>query len=321
MTLSLDDRLVVSFDIAAHPDVVWSYLRDPVKIRRWFAWDGPDLEADIQRIVVGGPQVSETPAVGRARAGDDWFGGGDSTITDVPTGLVRTLTWKGGDILTISPAPADTSTVRHARHAHEPAHGPERTHLTLTRRSHERVGPYDGVHDEVDEEWIACAQQLRFAVELHPGEDRHTLRATGLDAGPLNNRLLDRIGMHGLRGVPLGAHVEVHRPDGTLLGGTIWHKTAHQVGIHLHGLTESLLIVHTTPAASHPPHGLVAAVLSVYGVDDALLAEIERRWAGWWGQPQGHGAASSAPILIGRGIPPLAATHPSHRRPGSRSRR
>ena len=73
------------------------------------------------------------------------------------------------------------------------------------------------------------------------------------------------------------------RPDGSPLGGTLWHRTEFQVGIQLHGITEALLVIEETPAASRPPHGLVTATLSLYGADDALVAEVERRWSTWWG--------------------------------------
>ncbi|WP_230684916.1 hypothetical protein [Cellulomonas sp. JZ18] len=126
-------------------------------------------------------------------------------------------------------------------------------------------------------------QQLRFALEHHPGEDRVTLAVLGLDAGDRRDPLLYRAGLHGVRGLPVGAHVDVTRPDGSRVGGTLVHRTAHQVGIHLHGIAESLLVLMLEPAGHHPPHGRISAVLSTYGLDEATLAEARRRWAGWWG--------------------------------------
>jgi len=308
MPHELDDRLVVSFDIAADADEVWAHLREPDKIRRWFGWDHADLEAEIDRIMVLGPSVAETSLA-------------DDPATVTLSDQVRSLTWKNGDVLAISRAEADPTAVRHARHSHVAPRGAERTHLVVTRRGHARVGPYDGVHDEIDEQWIAFAQQLRFALEVHPGEDRRTIRAGNLDAGEFDDPLLDRMGLHGLRGIPVGGHVEVLRPDGSLLGGTIWHKSVHQVGILTHGPTEALLIVHSTPAASHPPHGLVSALLSTYGVSDERFADIQRRWSGWWGGADAASGRASSHILVGRGVAaPDAATHHDHRRLGIRAR-
>lgn len=245
-TLRLDHRQIVSLDIAADAAIVWEHLRDPAKIRRWFGWDYDGLDAEIHEIFAREARVAETSAVGS------------------PVGLVRSLSWKHGDLITVTAA------------------GEGRSHLSIERR-HDGLHPYDGVRDELDEGWVAFAQQLRFALERHPGEGRRTLRGEHLDAGPTHDRLLDRAGLHGVRGIPVGAHVEARRPDGSPLGGTLWHRTEYQIGIQLHGLTESLLVIEETPAASRPPHGLVSTTLSVYGVDDALFAEIERRWSTWWG--------------------------------------
>lgn len=249
-TMRLEHRQIVSIDIKADAATVWEHLREPAKIRRWFGWDYDGLDAEIRQIFVDEARAAETSAV------------------DEPAQPVRSLTWKHGDLITVTPV------------------GEGRSHLTIARQ-HDGLHRYDGVRDEMDEGWIAFAQQLRFALERHPGQDRRTLRAEELDAGGPRDRLLDRAGLHGVRGIPLGGHVEARRPDGSPLGGTLWHRTEFQVGIQLHGLTEALLVIEETPAASRPPHGFVTATLSLYGADDALVAEVERRWSTWWGARRG----------------------------------
>ncbi|WP_258725577.1 hypothetical protein [Cellulomonas sp. NS3] len=249
-TMRLEHRQIVSIDIKADAATVWEHLREPAKVRRWFGWDYDGLDAEIRQIFVDEARAAETSAV------------------DEPAQPVRSLTWKHGDLITVTPVDEG------------------RSHLTIARQ-HDGLHRYDGVRDEMDEGWIAFAQQLRFALERHPGQDRRTLRAEELDAGGPQDRLLDRAGLHGVRGIPLGGHVEARRPDGSPLGGTLWHRTEFQVGIQLHGLTEALLVIEETPAASRPPHGLVTATLSLYGADDALVAEVERRWSTWWGARRG----------------------------------
>jgi hypothetical protein len=177
----------------------------------------------------------------------------------------HTLTWHNHDVLTIGPAPGR----------------PSATHLTVTRSSHDLAG-YDGVHDHADAVWIASAEQLRFAVTAQNTQPRRTLSIFGLDAGDLRDRLLDRAGLHGIRGVPIGGNVQARRPDGTLLGGTLVRKTDDLIVLHLHGITEAMLVLFETPAASAPPHGTVGAVLSTYGLDDATFAQVQERWTGWW---------------------------------------
>ncbi|HWJ84107.1 MAG TPA: hypothetical protein VNR62_01685 [Cellulomonas sp.] len=179
--------------------------------------------------------------------------------------MTHTLTWHNHDVLSISPS----------------AEHPSTTHLRITRSSHDLDG-YDGVHDHRDALWVAAAEQLRFAVTTHEGQPRRTLSAFGLDAGDRRDRLLDRAGLHGVRGVPLGGIVQARRPDGTLLGGTLLRKSEDLLVLRLHGVTESLLVLIETPAASAPPHGTVGAVLSTYGLDDETFAEVQERWTGWW---------------------------------------
>jgi hypothetical protein len=150
------------------------------------------------------------------------------------------------------------------------------------------------VYDPIDEGWIQFAQQLRFALRAHRGQERRTLSVFGLDAGDRRDRLLDRAGLHGVRGIPVGGHVQARRPDGTLLGGTLVYKEEHQFGLQLHGITESFLVILETPVASHPPHGTVGAVLSTYGIDESTFAEVEERWSGWWSRSQPSGTAVGA---------------------------
>lgn len=247
--MTLDRREVVHVDVHAPVATVWEHLRDPVLTRRWFGWDADTLDAEIR-------QIFHTAVHEEHRHAD-----GVTT---------RSLEFPHHDRLVVT--------------AHDDE--PRRTRLALTRPSHDGLAAFDGVFDEIDEGWTQFLQQLAFALEVHPGEDRVTLSAHGLDAGGREDPLLLRAGLHGVRGLPLGAHVDVTRPDGSRLGGTVRYRTEHQVGVHLHGIAESLLVLVLRPAAAHPPHGTVDATLSTYGLDDAVLAEARRRWAGWWGAPQ-----------------------------------
>ncbi|QCB94835.1 SRPBCC family protein [Cellulomonas shaoxiangyii] len=243
--MTLETRETVTVDVAAPVEDVWAHLRDPRLVRRWFGWDYDGLDDEIRQIFVDGPREHVEEA--------------DGVTT-------RTLTWPHHEVLTVTSR----------------ADAPGRTQVALTRRGHDALAPYDGLYDEVDEGWIAFLQQLRFALERHPGEDRVALSVLGLDAGDRHDPLLFRAGLHGVRGLPVGAHVEVTRPDGSRVGGTVVYRTAHQVGIRLHPI-ESLLVLMLEPAGHHPPHGRVSAVLSTFGLDEATLAEARRRWAGWWG--------------------------------------
>jgi len=242
--MTLERREIVAMDLPVAPDVVWQHLREPYLIRRWYRWDSADLDAEIHRDFV--ERVAEGHVVeGRA--------------------TTRTLTWPTHDVVTVRSS----------------VEAPGGTHLTITRSSHE-LGSYDGLYDERDAVWTAAAEQLRFALVVQPGQERRTLSVFGLDAGDRRDRLMDRVGLHGVRGVPLGGNVQARRPDGTLLGATLIRKDPDLLVLSLHGITAALMVIEEVPAGSAPPHGTVGAVLSTYGLDDATFEQVQSRWSSWW---------------------------------------
>ena len=244
--MSLDRREIVSLDIAAPLTQVWAYLRDPHLARRWLGWDRPGLDARIHRVLV------ETP---------------DERLDVLGLATVHSLVWPHADEL----------------RARAVADEPGRTHLTITRRSHEGLlDAYDGVRDVHDEDWVTGAHQLKFALEQYPGVDRRMLCVVGVDAGTRQDRLIDHIGLHGVHGIPVGGNVQAVRPDGSMLGGTLLYRTEFQLGLHLHGAVPSLLVVREEPAASQPPNGTLSVGLSTYGLSAEQWSDVQRRWVEWW---------------------------------------
>lgn len=244
--MSLERREVVSVDVRTPVAAVWEHLRDPRLVRRWFGWDHDGLDDEIRQIFVDG-----------VREEHDHTGG----VT------TRSLLWRGGDRMTVTARDAE----------------PRLTRVAVTRPSHDGLSTFDGVFDEMDEGWTQFVHQLAFALDVHPGEDRVTLASHGMDAGTRSDPLLFRAGLHGVRGLPVRGHVDATRPDGSRVGGTVLYKSEHQVGIHLHGIAESLLVLVLRPAVERPPHGAVDATLSTYGLDATVLDEARHRWSGWWG--------------------------------------
>lgn len=191
-----------------------------------------------------------------------------TTVRTLADGLRRELEWPDGTAVRLSPT-GDS----------------HRTTITVERPSHDGLSHYDGVRDPVDEKWVADVHQLEFALAVHPGEDRRTWSAVGLDAGPRTDRLLDRVGLHGVRGLPVHGHLEAVRPDGVHVGGRLVYRTDLQFGLRLHGRSDALLVVLEHPSVAHEANGRVDVVLSTYGLDDDELATIAARWDAWWGVP------------------------------------
>jgi len=194
-----------------------------------------------------------------------------TTVRTLADGLRRELEWPDGTALLLAPT--------------DDAH---RTTLTVERPSHDGLSHYDGVRDPVDERWTADAHQLQFALAVHPGEDRRTWSATGLDAGPHHHRLLDRVGLHGVHGLPVHGHVETVRPDGTHVGGMLVYRTPLQFGLRLHGPSDALLVVLEHPSVAHESNGHLDVVLSTYGLPDDEFADVAARWDQWWRSVAAH---------------------------------
>jgi hypothetical protein len=75
-----------------------------------------------------------------------------------------------------------------------------------------RSAAKDG-YDPIEEGWITFMQQLRFALERHPGEDRRTIHGSG-------------------------------RPeDESRLEGEVWFRSEHQLGVIVEDWNDGLLVV------------------------------------------------------------------------------
>ncbi|WP_427884764.1 SRPBCC family protein [Kribbella sp. GL6] len=133
----------------------------------------------------------------------------------------------------------------------EPAAGGSR--VTLTRAPLGADPDWDAYYDDVTEGWITFLHQLRFAVERHPGEPRHTLFYTGT-----------------------GGRSPIDELDGLVPADSeVWYRSDHQLGLVVDAWGNGLLVL------SHRPNGASTAILSAYGDTDRdqLDAESSKWWA------------------------------------------
>jgi hypothetical protein len=153
----------------------------------------------------------------------------------------RTLRLHGGDEFTLEP------------------YG-DGTRVTLTRAPRGDNPDWDAYYGEITEGWITFLNQLRFAVERHPGDVRRTLSYVG------GNKNAVRI-------------VDVLPPDVT---GEVWFRSEHQLGITVDAWGGGLLIVSSVDPTAARPEGAAMAILSTYGLTDRQLADLDTRWRSWW---------------------------------------
>jgi hypothetical protein len=115
------------------------------------------------------------------------------------------------------------------------------------------------VFDEVEQGWIAFFEQLRFALERHPGEDRRTVHVAGAGRTAVEDGPLEPLGA--------GDRYATATTWGEELTGELWYRAAHQVGLTVDAYGDGLVVLHPK-----------RAIVTTYGLDDAALAALERRW-------------------------------------------
>lgn len=169
----------------------------------------------------------------------------------------RTLDIQGGDLFRLEP--------------HEGG-----TKLTVTRAPHGDDPDWDAYYDDITEGWITFVQQLRFALERHPGDPRRTLFYSG--AGDRSASPATELG---LGDEPVGSSYQLDL-CGEPATGTVWFRSEHQVGLTVDGWGDGLLVVSHLPVSEQKPRGAAMAILTLYGVDDATREGIDKRWQEWW---------------------------------------
>ncbi|GAA1614793.1 hypothetical protein GCM10009789_81130 [Kribbella sancticallisti] len=155
----------------------------------------------------------------------------------------------------------------------EPHEGGSR--ITLTRAPHADDPEWDAYYDDITEGWITFIQQLRFALERHPGEPRRTLFYAG--AGDRSTGPAELLGLTAAVGSAYEADL-----CGEAATGRVWFRSDNQVGVSVDQWGDGLLVLSHVGATEKKPNGAAMAVLTLYGVDDAARESIDKRWSDWW---------------------------------------
>lgn len=146
---------------------------------------------------------------------------------------------------------------------------------------------WEGWYDDIREGWTTFVQQLRYALERHPGDDRATVFVSGT---PLDGAQPGAAELLGLGGLPaVGERYAVTAATGDELAGEVWFRSAHQLGVTVDGWGDGLLVLTGRPS----PAGAEGAVLSTYGLEDMEVTRLEERWRSWWAQR--HASGDPAP--------------------------
>jgi hypothetical protein len=152
----------------------------------------------------------------------------------------------------------------------EPVQGGAR--ITLTRAPLGANPDWDAYYDDVTEGWIAFLNQLRFAVEHHLDQSRHTLFYSGTN-GP------SPLAELGLSGLTAGSAYSLELV-GEQVKGEVWYTSDHQVGLTVDAWGNGLLVLSHIPPGEQKPDGATMAILSLYG--DVDRDALDARWRAWW---------------------------------------
>ena len=131
---------------------------------------------------------------------------------------------------------------------------------------------WEAYYDDVTEGWTTFLNQLRFAVERHPGEARHTLFYSG--TGPVSP-----MAELGISPGSAGSSYELELM-GEQAKGEFWYTSEHQIGLTVDAWGNGLLVLSHIPPGDQKPDGATMAVLSLYG--DTDRTELDARWRAWW---------------------------------------
>jgi hypothetical protein len=131
------------------------------------------------------------------------------------------------------------------------------------------------VFDEIDEGWTTFVQQLRFALERHPGDDRRTLFLSGQAAQNGDPSPLKALGLDDIAPVAVGQRYEIVTSVGDTLAGEVWFRSQHQTGISVAAFGDGLLVVMELPPTA-------SVLITTYGLDDESFDRLRQRWSDWW---------------------------------------
>ena len=158
------------------------------------------------------------------------------------------------------------------------------THLQVSRLhpvvEHGEID-WERQYGDIEEGWISFLQQLRFSLARHPHQRRRTIFFAGSTRSAMPTPVGDALGLSDAVRTAAGEPYEAQVGPGDHLRGQVWFRTGLQFGLTVEAWGDGLLIVTHPPSASEP-FGLATMILTTYGLDDAALADLDRRWAKWW---------------------------------------
>lgn len=237
---STEAPVVIEVTVGAPIETVWTHLREPDLIRRWHGWLADELDGEIDHIFRQHARESGTPYVLEIDRGSEsgaWGDGGDR---------FELLEFQGG------------------------------TRVRITRGARGSEEMWDAWYDDITEGWTSFLQQLRFTLEIQPGNMRRTVFLNVDGEGLASVRAV-----LGLTGVAPAASYNVDAGQGLDLRGSGWFVSEHQTGVTVDSFGPGLLVAADKPGDQGESKGAMV-IVTTYGQDDHDFARTEQLWGDWW---------------------------------------
>ena len=153
------------------------------------------------------------------------------------------------------------------------------TRLTLVRSGGAPI-EWTGVYEDISQGWINFFQQLRLALERHPGEGRRTIYLSGPSKAGVGEPSME-LGLAATVSLAPGASYSASLATGDDASGQVWYQTHFQTGLTVEQWGNGLLVVTDMGVSPKRPHGGGSVLLTTYGLDDAAFAALEQKWQAW----------------------------------------
>lgn len=141
---------------------------------------------------------------------------------------------------------------------------------------------WTGIYSEVMEGWLMMLQQLKFALERHPGVNRRTLFLNGRARSAATPQPIEALGLSAISVIPGRERYRATTAAGETLDGIVWHRGVYQLGLTVDGYGDGLVMLNNRPRTAKSPHGGGNIVITTYGLSDDAYAGLRERWTAWW---------------------------------------
>jgi hypothetical protein len=148
---------------------------------------------------------------------------------------------------------------------------------------------WDGVYEDITQGWINFFQQLRLALELHPGQTRRTIYLSGAAQAGVGEPS-EALGLTDVAAYEPGQPYAAVMATGDTAKGVVWYGTHFQTALLVEQWNNGLIVVTDKGVAPRRPHGGGSVLITTYDLPEAEFAALEQRWQGWWAERYGSPA-------------------------------